>query len=138
MNQELKQLILDICNKYPIYDIGVALSIISERVTIILDNINNYPGQPTLQVQVDTECVYRTHFKIDGDTELDKDVSQIYWLALEKRREQIRQGQEIRRQRQERERIQQRIKMATDPASLSALAKMRAAIQFDQQKNKVR
>ena len=127
MNQELKQLVLDICNKYPIYDEGVVLSIIGGPFNVTLSMEHDSP-LPELQVYVNLEIVYRTRFKIDGDTILDKDVTEIYRLMQEKRRELIRQQKEIGRIRREREQQQQRLKMATDPNSLQAIAKLRAAL----------
>ena len=108
MNTELKKLILDICRAYPVADLGVALTITSNRFRITLDI-----SHPQLDVMVLTKYVYRAKFKVNGDTALDRDITDIYNAMREKLR------------------IQERQQMANDSHSLQAIKELRMALQYD-------
>lgn len=118
MNQELKQIILDTCKNYPVEDHGVALAITGRRFRITL----TYSGMvgAKLEIIAQLQTVYRVYFDIDGNTTLDKDVTEIYRAMQTKLHEQVRK------------------KMATDKTSLMAIEKLRSAMQYDEQINKGR
>ena len=118
MNQELKQLILDICRQYPVHNHGVALTITGGRFRITLDK--QYPVRPQMQIMVAMQIVYRTYFNIDGDTALDRDATEIYRAMQSKLRQ------------------QERDEMAKDTSSLRAISELRAAVQYDRKQNKGR
>ena len=118
MNKELKQLILDVCRDYTVADHGVALTITGNMFRIILDT-KLMPRQE-LQIMVAARIVYRTYFNIDGDTALDKDVTDIYNAMKNKLLTQARQ------------------QMSNDFTSLQAIKEMRTALQYDKSRNKNR
>ena len=116
MNQELKQLILDLCKKYPVTEKGVALTITGRRFHIILDY--NRMTRPRLEILANFQLVYNRYFDIDGNRAWDKDATEIYRCMLANLHE------------------QERKQAATDQTSIKAIKELRDALLQEQQKTR--
>ena len=75
MNQELKQLILDICKKHTVREYSIAFSVSGEEFHIIIDM--RHTANQSLEVIAFDKTVYFTRFTLNGKTALDKDITDI-------------------------------------------------------------